>query len=75
MKSARAARDLRNPRGTSVASEAPLPVPPRAMARDASEFLGLLAKTFCGLPAVVIAGSNLLGLAAASHSAGSRAVK
>ena len=67
MNSARPTRDLRDPRGTSVASEASLPRGRRrAMARDASEFLGLLAKTFYGLPADVIAASvviNLLGLA------------
>jgi ATP-binding cassette, subfamily C, bacterial LapB len=67
MNSARPTRDLRDPRGTSVAGEASLPRGRRrAMARDASEFLGLLAKTFYGLPADVIAASvviNLLGLA------------
>jgi len=66
MKSARAARDLRDQRGPSV-GEASLPRGRRrAIARDASEFLGLLAKTFYGLPADVIAASvviNLLGLA------------
>ena len=66
MKSARAARDLRDQRGPSV-GEASLPRGRRrAIARDASEFVGLLAKTFYGLPADVIAASiaiNLLGLA------------
>jgi hypothetical protein len=67
MKPARSTRDLRDPRGPSVAREAS---PSRgrrgALARDAFEFLGLLAKTFYSLPADVIAASiviNLLGLA------------
>ena len=67
MKSARSTRDLRDPRGPSVACEASLPRGRRrALARDASEFLGLLAKTFSSLPGDVIAASiviNLLGLA------------
>ena len=67
MKSARPTRDLRDPLSTSVACEASRPRGRRrAMVRDASEFLGLLAKTFHGLPADVIGASvviKLLGLA------------
>ena len=66
MKLARSTRDLRDPRSPSVTCETSLPLGRRrALARDASEFLGLLARTFYSLPADVIAASvviNLLGL-------------
>src|SRR4029079_11410190 len=67
MTPARSTRDMRDPRGPTVACEASLPGGRhRALARDAYEFLELLAKTFSSLPVDVIAASiviNLLGLA------------
>ena len=67
MTPARSTRDMRDPRSPLEGCET---APPRgrrrAMVRDASEFLGLLAKTFSSLPGDVIAASiviNLLGLA------------
>ena len=67
MKPARSTRDMRDPRGPSTGCETALPRSRRrAMVRDTSEFLGLLAKALFNLPADVIAASiiiNLLGLA------------
>jgi ATP-binding cassette subfamily C protein LapB len=67
MNPVRSTRDFRDPRRLAGGCDASRPLGRRrALARDASEFLRLLAKAFSNLPLDVIAASiviNLLGLA------------
>jgi ATP-binding cassette subfamily C protein LapB len=66
MLSARATRDLHDPRGPSIDAKARPTRRRNAMAHDAFEYVRLIARTLYSLPADVIAASvviNLLGLA------------